>query len=157
MVTSQKSEDRLIALLKSMSGLHSGKSMLAKIDLSFSQMALLRWVAQSPGCRVQEIADGLGLSAPTVSVGIRRLIKTGLLERLPDPIDKRAACVYLSKQGQALQQQFMQRRHREVRRFLSGLEHNEQEQLIDLLEKAFHSLETVETNNVENTEEELTV
>ncbi len=154
MDTSKKPEDRLIALLKSMSRLHSGKSMLAKIDLSFSQMLLLRWVAQSPGCHVQEIAAGLELTPPTVSVAIRRLIKTGLLKRLPDPDDRRASLVYLSKYGQDLQQQFIARRHQGIQRFLSGLEPNEQEQLIDLLEKAFHSLETVETNNIE---EELTV
>lgn len=133
-------EERLIALFKGMSGLHTGKSMLAKIDLSLSQMALLRWVALSPGRHVQEIATGLGVTAPTVSVGIRRLIKAGFLERLPDPKDRRAAQVYLSDKGKGLQQQFVNRRSEGVRRFLSGLSSEEQEQLITLLEKAFRAL-----------------
>jgi len=133
-------EDRLIALLKGMSGLHMGEAMLTKIDLSLSQMALLRWVAQSPGCHVQEIADGLGLSAPTVSVGVRKLIEAGLLERAPDPKDRRAACVYLSEIGKEMQKKFLNRRHAEVQRFLGGLKPAEQEQLIDLLEKAFNTL-----------------
>lgn len=136
----QEPEERLIAMLKNMSGLHMGKAMLAKIDLSLSQMALLRWVAQSPSCHVQEIADGLGLSAPTVSVGVRKLIEAGLLERLPDPEDRRAACVYLSEKGKSLQQQFLKRRHEDVHRFLGGLNSAEQEQLISLLDKAFQAL-----------------
>lgn len=141
-------------MLKSMSGLHMGEAMLTKIDLSISQMALLRWVAQSPGCHVQEIADGLGLSAPTVSVGVRKLIEAGLLERAPDPEDRRAACVYLSELGKEMQKKFLQRRHAEVHRFLGGLTPSEQEQLIDLLEKAFNCLakrnspERVETKRV---------
>jgi DNA-binding MarR family transcriptional regulator len=138
--TNLKQEERLIALLKSMTSLHMGEAMLTKIDLSISQMALLRLVAQSPGCHVQEIADGLGLSAPTVSVGVRKLVEAGLLERVPDPEDRRAACVYLSEIGKAMQKKFIERRHAEVQRFLGALTPSEQEQLIDLLGKAFSAL-----------------
>lgn len=141
MVTNAKLEDHLIDMLKNMSGLHMGKAMLTDIDLSLSQMVLLRWVAQSPGCHVQKIADGLGLSAPTVSVGVRKLIQAGLLERLPDPKDRRATCVFLSEKGKGLQQQFIKSRHAGVRRFLGGLTSEEQEQLITLLDKAFKAME----------------
>ena len=86
-----------------MGGMPSGKSMLSKVDLLLSQMALLLWVALSPGCHVQEIADGLSLSAPAVSVSIGRLIKSGLSERLRNPDDGRATWEYFSKHGQELQ------------------------------------------------------
>ncbi|MEK6256623.1 MAG: MarR family transcriptional regulator [Chloroflexota bacterium] len=138
--TTKTPESKLFDLLSSINHLRLGKAVLGELDLSFSQMALLRWVATSPGCHVQEIADGLELTAPTVSVAIRRLVEAGLLDRCPDPNDKRAACISLSDQGKELQERFLDKRQAEVRRLMSGLTNDEQNQLLHLLQKAFNSI-----------------
>ena len=104
--------------------------------VTMPQLALLDWVAASPGCGVQEIADGLGLTAPTVSVGVRRLEKAGLLERQPDPQDGRAIQLFLTTQGQALCQRARAFRRDKMQRLLKGLTPEESATLLTLLERA---------------------
>jgi len=105
------------------------------------QLALLDRAARSPGCGLQELADGLGLTAPTVSVGTHRLEEAGLLERQADPADGRAIRLFLSARGQALQQQAHTFRLDKMQRLLAGLTPDEQETLLALLERAVDAAE----------------
>jgi len=100
------------------------------------QLTLLDWIGASPGCGVQEVADGLGLSAPTVSVGVRRLENAGLLKRQPDPQDGRALQISLTEKGAALCQHARAFRRDKLQRLLRGLAPAERTTLLALLEKA---------------------
>jgi len=72
------------------------RHILATVSaVTMPQLILLDWIAASPGCGIQEIATGLGLTAPTVSVGVRRLETAELLEHRPDPQDGRAIQLFL--------------------------------------------------------------
>jgi len=104
------------------------------------QLALLDYVAASPGCGVGEIADGLALTAPTVSVGMARLEKASVVERQPDPEDGRAVQFFLSERGQALHERALTCRRQRVRQLLAGLTPEEEAQLVALLEKAVDAL-----------------
>lgn len=141
MENTNKSARRLISLLRRMRKLHIGEMPLKGTDFSFPQMALLRRVSLTPGCRLKDLTAELGLSAPTVSVGIRRLVKAGFLETKPDAQDKRATRIYLSKQGKAIQRGVRDRRNAFTEEFLSGLNPEDQDQLITLLEKAIDAYE----------------
>lgn len=134
-------EQRLLSLLGRLRKLHVGEPPLKGIDLTFSQISLLHRVAHTPGCKVQQIAAGLGVTPPTVSVGIRRLVQAGLLESKPDPQDGRASLIFLSEKGQALRQQVRQFQQQRVGQFLAGLSAPEQDQLLDLLERAINAAE----------------
>jgi DNA-binding MarR family transcriptional regulator len=114
--------------------------------VSPSQMALLDWIAASDGCGVQDIADGLNLTPPTVSVGVRRLEEAGLLKRKPHSQDKRAVQFFLTSKGQSLQKQSQNFRRQKLELILSGLTQQEQETLLELLTKA---LQAAESNIVE--------
>jgi len=59
--------------------------------LAESELELLRFVAASPGSRVQEASAALGVAANTVSTLVGRLTSAGLLRRTADPDDGRAA------------------------------------------------------------------
>lgn len=109
--------------------------------ISVPQLTLLAWFATSPGSGVQEAADGLGLTAPTVSVGVRRLEEAGLLERQPDPQDGRSIQLYLTGQGRALYGQVQAFRLQKMQRLLDGLTADEQVVLLDLLGKAITAAE----------------
>jgi len=109
--------------------------------VSPAQMALLDWVATSNGCGVQDIADGLKLTPPTVSVGVRRLEEAGLLKRKPHRQDKRAVQFFLTAKGQALQRQSQNFRRQKFKLILSGLTQQEQDTMIGLLEKALQTAE----------------
>lgn len=138
-ITKPSPTERLTAMLRMAGELRFSKSHMAKIDLSIAQIALLRWVGRHPGSRLGEIAAGLELTAPTVSVGVRRLEKKGWLECRPDMRDKRAICVYLSERGARRQKQVKDIQRAEVNRLLGRLSVEEQHQLIELLEKMFSS------------------
>lgn len=132
-------EQRLSQLMMRLRGLRLGEFPRLGVDLTFSQMAMLGFIAKAPRCHVQDIADGLGLSAPTVSVAVRRLEETGWVKRKPDPEDGRATCISLSKKSEEVLARSAEAQRRGVRQFLAGLTREEQEQFLDLFEKAIEA------------------
>lgn len=111
------------------------------VGITSAQLTLLEWVASHPRCSLQDLADGLGLTPPTVSVGVRRLEEVGLLERHPDPEDRRAWQLDLTAQGTALWQRVQRYRGEKTRRLLAGLMPEEQQTLLALLERALDAAE----------------
>ena len=136
-----KPENRMLDLLKRMSRLPVMKPP-SESPLSMSQVAMLNWVARSPGSGVREIAQGLCVTPPTISVGVRKLIKDGWLEQREDPQDRRARPLFLTEKGHAFVEIIQQHRTQTIKLFLSGLSNYEQEQLISLLDRAISALET---------------
>lgn len=134
-------EDNLLDLFDRLRKLAFDQNPLQDSGVTMSQLALLNWVTASPGCGVQDIADGLDLTAPTVSVGVRRLEKAGLLERQPDPQDGRAIQLFLTTQGQELCQQVRAFRREKMRLLLKGLTAEESTTLVTLLEHAISTAE----------------
>ena len=138
--------DQLLDLFDRLRKQALGQNPLDNSGVSGPQLALLNWVADSPGCGVREIAEGLGLAAPTVSVGVRRLETAGLLERRPDPEDGRAIQVSLTTQGQTLHRQARTFRRSKMQRLLAGLTPEEGGTLLALLEKAIRAVEKGDTS-----------
>ena len=138
---SQLAEDRLLALFGRLRRLVFGQHPLQDSGITTHQLTLLDWVAASPGCGVQAIADGLGLAAATASVGVSRLEKAGLLERQPDPLDGRAVRLFLTAQGQTLCDRARAFRRSTMERLLKGLTPEERATLLALLERAVSSAE----------------
>ncbi len=134
-------EERLLALFGRLRQLALDQNPLEDSGVTMPQLALLDWVAASPGCGIQEIADGLGVTAPTASVGVRRLEGAGLLERRPDPHDGRAVRLFLTPRGRVLQEQAHAFRREKMSRILAGLTAEEVETLLTLLERAIRAAE----------------
>jgi MarR family transcriptional repressor of mexAB-oprM operon len=139
-------EDRLYELMKRLRKLGLDTHPLEDAAVSPAQMALLDWIVASPGCGVQDIADGLGLTPPTVSVGVRRLEESNLVERRPNPQDGRSVQFFLTRRGQALQRKIQDSHRRKFRRLLAGLTPQEQETLLQLLERALQAAEAENSN-----------
>jgi len=104
--------------------------------LTRSQLSLLLALSEYPGCRVQDTARRLDLTAPTISIGVRRLEKMGLVERAADPTDQRAVCLYLSARGRRVAAKARAVRAQKLNVMLGVLTPEEQESLLMLLEKA---------------------
>jgi DNA-binding MarR family transcriptional regulator len=136
----QKPEEQMMKLLKRMSALPM-TAPPKESPISMPQAALLNRVARSPGCGVLDIAKGLNLTPPTVSVGIRRLIKDGWLEQRTDPHDRRSRPLYLTEKGENFVGKMKNHRTKMLKLFLSGLSSEEQEQLVCLLDRAVGALE----------------
>jgi DNA-binding MarR family transcriptional regulator len=139
-------EERLLKLLQRMRAIPVLRPP-DEFPLSMPQVAVLRWVARSPGCGVRDIAKGLHVTPPTISVGVRRLVEDGWLEQRSDPHDRRARPLYPTEKGQQYLGTLRQHHNRMLKVFLSGLSPEEQEILIDLLGRAITALEEAQTQN----------
>ena len=140
-------EDRLLDLFRCLLKMALGQNPLEDSGMTLPQFTLLDWIAASPGCSVSEIADGLELTAPTVSVGVRRLEEIGLLERQPNPDDGRSVRLFLTVKGQALEERALAFRRKKMRQLLGGLTSDEAATLLTLMEKAMDA--AVDTGQVE--------
>ncbi|AQT78070.1 MarR family transcriptional regulator [Mycolicibacterium litorale] len=70
--------------------------------LTESQAELLRLVGRQPGISVSAAAAELGLAANTASTLVSKLSADGLLERTPDPEDRRVGRLALTAPAQQL-------------------------------------------------------
>jgi DNA-binding MarR family transcriptional regulator len=135
-------EEQLLGLFDRLRQTAFDQHPLNTEGISMPQITLLAWFAAAPGSGIQEAADGLGLTAPTVSVGVRRLEEAGLLVRQPDPQDGRSIQLFLTGQGQVLHERIQGFRLQKMRRLLGGLTPDEQTALLQLLEKAVGAAES---------------
>lgn len=110
-------------------------------QISPSLMTLIDYVAVSPHCGIKEMAKGLNLSTPTVSVGVRQLEQAGFIDRQTHPHDKRAVQIFLTPKGQELYERTHSFRRQTFERLLAALSAEERAILIDLFEKAITSAE----------------
>ncbi|QKW24094.1 MarR family transcriptional regulator [Kitasatospora sp. NA04385] len=75
-----------------------------------AQAELLRLVADAPGMRVSEAAEGLSLAGNSVSTLVNQLVGQGLLRRERDPADRRAALLYATEEAVERMAAWRQRR-----------------------------------------------
>lgn len=78
------------------------KRMRGEGVLSLARLEVLRVIAAAPaGARVQDVADGVGTSIAASSRLLDRLDADGLLDRTPDPVDRRSVRSTLSPLGRS--------------------------------------------------------
>src|SRR5712691_11388660 len=70
------------------------------LDITQSEGELLRLLERRPGIRVEEAATELGIASNSVSTLVKQLSRTGLVQRSSDPLDGRAACLWLTPLSQ---------------------------------------------------------
>lgn len=81
---------------------------LAKFDLSPPQAFLLRSLAPGADVRMCHIASALSCDASNVTNLVDRLESRGLIERQPDPADRRIRNIVLTRAGAKLRTQMLQ-------------------------------------------------
>jgi DNA-binding MarR family transcriptional regulator len=85
--------------------------------------------------RQGELAERSMLDPSTVSRYVAQLVKTGLIDRRPDPADGRAVQLVASEQGQALAAQAMARRRLLIGDMLESWSDEDARQLVRLLRR----------------------
>jgi len=140
MTNLQQSADQLLALMKRLRQLSPAAPPHAA-QVSPSMMSIIDFVGSSPDCGIKEIARGLKLSAPTISVNIRHLEEAGFLDRRPHPVDRRAVQIFLTPKGQALYDQTYAFQQHNFVKLLKGLGPDERQVLLELLDKAITQTE----------------
>lgn len=99
--------DSLDFLLGQVIRLHRARvhKLFGKLGLYRGQPPILFILWEEDGRTQKEIADRLHLKPATITDGLKRMEKVGLIERRPDPEDRRVTRVYLTDKGRELQAQ----------------------------------------------------
>ena len=129
---------RMVSLFEQMRHARSSPAfaLLKQLNLSFSHMAALRLLAPDRVLTMKEIAERLQITPPSVTVLVRRLEQTRLVQRTPHRSDSRVTLLSLTEQGRQFHEQFASEHVENMVHLLKGLSASEQEQFLDLLERA---------------------
>ncbi len=71
-------------------------------ELTTQQLRVLGFVVKEPGLSGHTLGQRLGVSAPTASGLVDRLVDKGLVRRVDDPDDRRVRRLYVTEDGQLL-------------------------------------------------------
>lgn len=93
MLTRQASLLRLHELVSARGGLTLDRSAYPLLN------QILALQSQVDGCRLTDVAEGLGVAVPTVSRQVRQLEDLGLVVRTKDPVDARAILLEVTGAG----------------------------------------------------------
>jgi DNA-binding MarR family transcriptional regulator len=99
------------------------------------QFALLAFLWRRDGLSQTELSERTEVDRTTISGLVDRLEKTGLVERRPNPSDRRACLVNLTQAGKALEKELTPIAVHARERVTGGLAPGEYEKLCELLEK----------------------
>jgi len=104
--------------------------MIADLDLSFTQLkALSALEGQDEERSLKGLADGLGVSLPTMSRAIDGLYERGFVEREEDPADRRMKRVRLTAAGRAVPRSLNEARLSALGELLGSLQDEEADAL----------------------------
>ncbi|TDL75692.1 MarR family transcriptional regulator [Rhodococcus qingshengii] len=84
---------------------------------------------------VQKISEILSIPSGSITYVVDKLEKKGLVERQPNPNDRRASNVVLTEEGRALFDEVFPKHVATISQNLSFISNDEKEQLIDLLKR----------------------
>jgi DNA-binding MarR family transcriptional regulator len=104
---------------------------LEEHGISQQQLKAMMWIRDSgeAGCHLNLIADWLAVTPRTITWLIDSLESQGLVERVPDPVDRRAVRARLTAAGEAKAVAAKRTHHRNVRRVLGVLSPDDKAQL----------------------------
>lgn len=74
-------------------------SVASDKGLYFGQMPILQYVYDHPGCTQRDIVDFLKISAPSIATSVKRMQKTGLLQKEADAQDLRCNRLSVTERG----------------------------------------------------------
>jgi DNA-binding MarR family transcriptional regulator len=110
-------------------------AQMAPLGITFSQARVLRMIARSGSpLRVGDIAARLEIAPRSATGMVDTLEEAGLVERRPDPDDRRSVLVALSKKGAGLVEAMAQARHAGASELFGRLTPQQRADLLALLE-----------------------
>jgi DNA-binding MarR family transcriptional regulator len=133
-----ESPPRSVGFLISQLGLASSKrfaEQLRPLGIHPGEFALMRFVAASEGQSQQTLAERLGIPPSRMVAKVDSLEESGLIERRPDPADRRVRALHLTPKGRRLLKRAGEIAVSYESRLCEDLDPAEREQLIDLLQR----------------------
>jgi len=81
------------------------RRVVQPLGLTVIEWYILRALYQQDGQHASDLAQSVGRAATSFTPNLDRLSEKSLIERRPDPQDRRAVCIYLTPQGEELKKQ----------------------------------------------------
>ena len=120
--------------------LHAGQTEAwFDIDLTMPQVKVLMCVAQHENATSGHVARALGVSLPTVTGLVDRLVEHEFVARREDPLDRRVTRVVPTQRGKALVQALLRYRREAMTSLLARLSAEQ----LETVERAFDYLASV--------------
>ena len=116
-------------------------------EMPVSQLKCLYIVRESEGQKMIDIAHRMEIGLPAASQIVDRLVRRGLLERKPDPQDRRVVRVGLTETARSVTSEAEQHRQMRMDATLANLDHAEivaVARSLDLLAQAAERVEALE-------------
>jgi DNA-binding MarR family transcriptional regulator len=129
---------RSVGFLISQLGFFSSKRFmeaLAPVGIDPREFMLLRFVAASEGRSQQALAERIAIPPSRMVALVDRLEEAGLLERRPDPEDRRVRGLHLTRKGRGALERAGKIAIDYETQLCAGINREERELLIDLLQK----------------------
>ena len=129
---------RSVGFLLSQLGFVGSKGFAAALEplgMGPREFLLLRFVANSEGQSQQVLAERLAVPPSRMVALVDGLEDAGLVERRPDPDDRRVRGLHLTKKGRTTLERAFKIALAFEQELCAGLDPGEREQLIDLLQK----------------------
>jgi DNA-binding MarR family transcriptional regulator len=111
------------------------EELLAPYGLALSQYEALARIGLRPGMVQQDLVPQLLVTKGNVGAMLDRLESGNLIERRPDPQDRRANRLSLTRTGKALVTELFEKRTALVHQMMGPLDAGQQKSLSDLLAK----------------------
>lgn len=109
--------------------------------ISDSHAVLMRRLVVSDGLRMNEIAQLLAVKPPAVSAIVDHLEKVKVVERVPDPTDRRATIIRVTPFGLKTWTDLDEQRTNEMRHHLAVLNADDRRDLLRICNKLLDSFE----------------
>jgi DNA-binding MarR family transcriptional regulator len=110
------------------------------LALTATQRVALFEAVESEPVRLHDLADRLGVSDPTASRAVDALVEHGLVERVPDPADRRAVRISLTPHGRQMVEERKRRVLDAVLPAIAAIPAADQQRLVELLGELDRSL-----------------
>lgn len=124
-------------LISQLGFLASGGFMaaLAPVGIDPREFLLMRFVAAADGPSQQALSERLAVPASRMVALVDHLEEAGFIERRSDPEDRRVRRLYLTRKGRGVLERAEKIAIDYETRLCAGINREEREQLIDLLQK----------------------
>lgn len=123
-----------------MDAMRSAMRLQVGEQLSVPQFRCLNFIALQPGCSVSAVAALLGVTLPTASAMVDRLVKAGAVALATATADRRRSELQLTASGRAQLQQIRRGARGEFARMLAGCNSDELQALqtgLSVLQRSF--------------------
>ncbi|HVB00213.1 MAG TPA: MarR family transcriptional regulator [Acidimicrobiales bacterium] len=127
-----------VALRVALTRVHRQLRIRIGSDLTASQASALARIEQASALRLTALAELEGISSATMNKVVDSLVQRGLIERVADPLDRRAHLLQLGSDGNDLLLEIRARNTESLRAAISALNDRERETIRETIPALEH-------------------